>query len=99
MALTIGNPELSAVHVATLSLDTTQGTGGLAVSPGHSSCSLSALSYVTQSNGGAGWTVPAATGSVDGSLSLDLAGALSMTNAAANACQGASFTVYLVAGP
>ena len=32
-------------------------------------------------------------------LSVTLTNALSMTTAAANACQGASFTVYLAAGP
>ena len=34
-----------------------------------------------------------------GNLSVTLTNALSMTTSAANACQGASFTVYLAAGP
>ena len=39
-----------------------------------------------------GWDVPA-----NGSLAIDLTGALAMSSAAVDACQGASFTVYLTA--
>jgi hypothetical protein len=35
---------------------------------------------------------------VNGSLSIDLASAVSMSTSAANACQGASYTVYLKVG-
>jgi hypothetical protein len=60
------------------------------VDAAHPGCVVSTLSFTTQTNGGAGWTVPG-----NGSLPLTLASALSMSTSAANACQGATFTVYL----
>ena len=90
VVLTITNPNASSVKVGSLALDTTQGTGGLAVDAGHSSCGVASLSFATQTNGGAGWIVPGS-----GSLPVSLANALSMGTSAANACQGATFTVYL----
>ena len=38
-----------------------------------------------------------AAAAVDGSLAITLPTALAMSTSAANACQGATFTVYLVA--
>lgn len=93
VAVTITNPNPGPVRVGSLALDTSEGSGGFAVDGGHSGCGLETLAFATQSNGGAGWTVPGS-----GSLSITLSGALSMTSSAANACQGASFTVYLAAG-
>jgi hypothetical protein len=93
VALRASNPNSASVHLGSLALDTSQGTGGFAVDPAHSACSVSALQFTTQSNGGSGWTVPAG-----GNLAIDLTGAISMSSAAANACQGASFTVYLKGG-
>jgi len=92
VAVTIANPNTFPVRIGTLSLDTAQGTGGFGVDGGHSGCGLGALSFAAQTNAGTGWTVPAG-----GSLNLHLTGALSMTTAAANACQGATFTAYLAA--
>jgi hypothetical protein len=97
--LTVSNPNASAVRIGSLLLDTGQGTGGFAVDSGHSGCVVSTLSLTTQTNGGAGWTVPAKVGAVNGTLSVTLTNALAMGVDAANACQGASFTVYLAAGP
>jgi hypothetical protein len=94
VVLTVTNPNAFSIRVGSLSPDTGQGTGGFAVDGGHSSCVLTTLSFATQTNAGAGWTVAGS-----GNLSVTLANALSMTAAAANACQGASFTVYLTAGP
>jgi hypothetical protein len=94
VVLTITNPNSSSVRVGSLALATGQGSGGFAVDGAHSACVLSTLSFVTQTNAGAGWTVAA-----NGNLSVTLTNALSMTAAAANACQGASFTVYLATGP
>jgi hypothetical protein len=94
VALTISNPSPADASVGSLALDTTQGAGGFAVDAGHAACALSALSFATQTNGGSGWTVPGG-----GTVPVTLAGALSMTSAAANACQGATFTVYLRATP
>ncbi|AGZ38759.1 LamG domain-containing protein [Actinoplanes friuliensis] len=90
VAVTVTNPNPYAVRVGRLALDTAQGTGGFAVDAGHAACGVASLAFATQSNGGDGWTIPA-----NGALSLQLAGALTMTTAAANACQGATFSVYL----
>ena len=93
VAVTVNNPNSVPLRIGSLSLDTSQGTAGFAVDAAHSSCGVSSLSFVTQTNGGAGWNVPG-----NGSLSLSLTNALGMSVDAANACQGASFTVYLKAG-
>ena len=85
LAATITNPNGSSAHIASLSLDTSQGTNGFSANA--SSC---ALSVATQTNGGNGWTVPA-----NGHISIDLTNAVTMSTAAANSCQGQSFTVYL----
>jgi hypothetical protein len=98
VALTISNPNLFGVRITELSLDLSAGTGGFAVDAAHTGCAVSTLSYTRQTNGGVGWTVPAKLGAVNGSLPLNLPGALTMDAAAANACQGAGFTVFLVAG-
>jgi len=98
VAVNITNPNNFRVKVNSLVLDTSQGTNGFDVDSGHSSCVTSVLHFTTQDNSAAGWFVPAKVGSTDGSLPLDLTGALSMDSNAANACQGASFTVYLKPG-
>ncbi len=99
VAVTVDNPNAISIHIGSLSLSTGQGTAGYAVDGGHAGCATSALSFTTQTNAGAGWTVPAKVGSTDGSLSIDLSNAVALSASAANACQGASFTVYLTAGP
>lgn len=99
VALTVSNPNTSPVVITSLGLDTARGTGGYGVDAGHAGCSVAALSLATQTNGGAGWTVPGKVGVVDGSLPIALTNALAMSVGAANACQGGSFTVYLSAGP
>jgi hypothetical protein len=98
---TVSNANASPVHIGSLALDTSQGPapGGYAVDGPHSGCSAATVSFTTQTNGGAGWTVPAKVDGVDGTLSITLTNALSMGVGAANACQGASWTVYLAAGP
>jgi hypothetical protein len=92
VVLTVTNPNPGPIKVGSLALDTGQGTGGFAVDGGHSGCGLAPLSFVTQTNAGAGWTVPGS-----GGLSVTLTNALSMGTGAANACQGAAFSVYLTA--
>jgi len=99
VALSVDNPNSTRVRIGSLALSTGQGTAGFDVDGGHAGCATSALSFTTQTNGGAGWTVPAKVDSTDGSLAIDLANALSMSAGGAIACQGASFTVYLTAGP
>ena len=95
VALTVTNANLFAVRLSSLALDTARGTGGFAVDAGHSACATATLSYTTQTNG-TGWTVPAKVGITNGVLPITLTNALAMSVSAANACQGASLTVYLV---
>jgi hypothetical protein len=100
VVLSVSNPNASPVRIGSLARDTSQGAGtGFAVDTGHSGCGLGPLSFTTQTNGGAGWTVPGKVGAVDGTLSITLTSSLAMDVGAADACQGASFTVYLAAGP
>jgi hypothetical protein len=94
VVLTITNPNVGPVRVGSIALDTAQGSSGFAVDGAHSACGLGALSYATQTNDGSGWTLAGG-----GSVPITLANALSMTSSAANACQGATFTVYLTAVP
>jgi hypothetical protein len=96
VVLTMTNTNAATVKISSLALDTTQGASGFAVDASHSGCTLSTLSFVTQTNGGAGWTVPGKVGAVNGTLAVTLANALSMSLSAVNACQGATFTVYLL---
>lgn len=99
VVLSVSNPNAIAMHIGSLALDSSQGTGGWAIDAGHSGCSVVALTYTTQSNGGAGWTIPEKVGAIDGTLAITLANSLALGVDAANACQGASLTVYLEVGP
>ena len=99
VALVLSNPNTFPAQVPSLVLDTTQGTAGFAVDAAHSGCALGTLSFTTQTNGGAGWSLPPRVGAVNGSLAITLTNALAMSTGAVNACQGATFTIYLVAGP
>jgi hypothetical protein len=92
VAATVSNPNPYKVHVSSVSL------GAISVDGGHSGCNTASLSVTSpQNNGGSGWDVPAKSGGVDGSLGIDLANAISMSNAANDSCQGATFTVALTA--
>lgn len=95
VVLTISNANRAAATVDSLALDPGRGTGGFAIDVGHLGCALSTLTFTTASTG---WVVPARVGTVDGSLPVTLSGALSMGIDAADACQGATVTVYLMAG-
>ncbi|HWH11108.1 MAG TPA: hypothetical protein VG165_08265 [Solirubrobacteraceae bacterium] len=99
VAVTVDNPNPVSVLIGSLTLSTGQGAAGYAVDGSHASCSTTTLSFMTQTNGGAGWSVPPKVGSTDGSLSIALTSALAMSASAANTCQGATFSVYLTAGP
>lgn len=100
VALTIHNTNTAPVRIGSLDLEVAEGDQGFAVDVAHAACApLSVLSLTAQNNGGAGWTVPARAGAVDGELAVTLTDAVAMSTAGANACQGASFTVYLTAGP
>jgi hypothetical protein len=92
VAVSIVNPNADSVHIGRLTLDTSQGTDGFGVDDGHNGCTLTALNFTTQTNAGKGWTVIHAEPDT-----IHLSSAVSMTTDAADACQGATFTVYLVA--
>jgi hypothetical protein len=94
VAVTISNPNAFPVHIDSLVLD----TGGFGVDDNHNTCDTSTLGFTSQDNSGNGWDVPAKVGGTDGSLSVDLANAISMSGSADDACQGASFTVHLKPG-
>ena len=99
VALMLSNPNPFPARLPSLQLDTAQGSGGFGVDGAHSGCGLGALSFTTQTNGGAGWTVPARVGATDGQLTVHLPAAVAMSASAAAACQGAAFTVYVRVGP
>jgi hypothetical protein len=92
---TISNPNPFRLRVNSLVL----AGGGIGVDGTHSGCDTAALHYTAQNNGGAGWDVPARVGGTNGTLAVRLPGAISMDSSAANACQGATFTVSLATGP
>jgi hypothetical protein len=98
VAVDISNPNPFPVPLGSLTLNTGSGTGGFDVDAGHTGCDLSVLSFTTQTNGGAGWSLPARVGATNGVLVLDLSAAVAMGAGAADACQGASFRVHLNAG-
>ena len=92
------NPNQFSIRLESLVLDTSAGSGGFEVDGGHSGCDLSALAFAPQDNDGDGWTLPRRAGTTDGELAIDVDDALSMDVDADNACQGALFTIHLVAG-
>lgn len=97
VSVVASNPNPYVVRIGHLVLDDGSGTGGFDVDAGHAGCDLTTLSFTDQDHGGAGWSVPPRTGTADGSLRIDLPGALAMGQDAANACQGATFTIHLEA--
>lgn len=99
VVLTITNTNTAPVHIGSLALDTGHGTGGFSVDPGHAGCSVTSLTFTTQTNAGEGWTIPAKIGSTNGTLPVTLTNALALAADAANTCQGATSTTYLAAGP
>lgn len=94
VALSIANSNTYRAYIGSLVLDTSRGTNGFSVSGGQPGCDPAAVSYTTQSNGGAGWFVP-----VGSTLDLDLTSAVDLSTDAASECQGATFIVYLLAAP
>jgi hypothetical protein len=92
VAASVSNPNPYKVHVSSIAL------GAVTVDGGHSGCNTASVTVTSpQDNGGSGWDVPAKSGGVNGTLALDLANAISMSNAANDSCQGATFTIALTA--
>jgi hypothetical protein len=98
VTLSLSNPNPLSVTVSSLSLNRSRGNGGFAVDRSHSACNVSALAFTSQTNGGAGWSVPPRIGSRNGTLAVDLHDALTMDTEATNACREATFTFYLTDG-
>lgn len=92
------NPNSFFVHIGSMALDTDD-PEAIRVDAAHSGCNLSSLHFLTQSNGGSGWRVPPRVGTTSGSLTIDMLASLTMDGEAANACQGATFTVRVEALP
>lgn len=99
VAVLASNPNAYDVHLGQLELDPAAGSGGYGVDVGHPACPASVLTYTSQSNQGSGWTVPAASGGLDGTVSINLTNALHMAGNAPDACQGATFVVHLAPIP
>ena len=97
LAVGVSNPSDQPARIESLLLDPSQGTGG--VSSAKLACTEPALLFAPQSNDGAGWTIPPRADGVDGFLRIQLPAAIAMGPTAANACQGAVFTIHLKAGP
>lgn len=97
VAIVMHNANAYFVRVTAMELDLDPGVPPFIADGAHSGCDVSVLSFIRQTNGGAGWNVPPKVGGVDGMLALELPSAILMSTAAANACQGATFTVRLVA--
>lgn len=90
LAASVHNPNSNPVHVHSFVLDTSQADDGIAIAA--AGCSRGSVTF----NG------PATNGANDfvfppGDSSLTLHNALSMSATAENACQSATFTVYLQA--
>jgi hypothetical protein len=99
VVLSVSNSNVATVRIGSLSLDTLRGTSGFSVDAQHAACGLSALTFTTQTNGTTGWTVPGKVGTVNGSLVITLTNAVAMSTSAVSACQGATFTVFLIGAP
>jgi hypothetical protein len=97
VATVVSNPNPYYIRIGSLVL----GTGGapFVADPAHKGCGVAALSFVRQTNEGAGWLIPPRVGTTAGTLAIDLPEAIRMSAAAASACQGATFTVALEVGP
>jgi hypothetical protein len=98
VAVDVTNANPYAVHIGSLSVDTSSGTNGFDVDAQHSGCGLAPLGFVPQDDDALGWTVPPKSGDEDGSIAIHLEDALTMDMTAADACQGAAFTVHLIVG-
>jgi hypothetical protein len=89
VTLTISNPNPFPVRVTGVSLNGTN--ADIAADSGHASCSPTGVSFTDQT--GLSIDVPAKSGGTNGTATATLTGAASMSNASADGCQGATFTI------
>jgi hypothetical protein len=98
VAVVVSNPNPYFVQIGSMVLDNSGGPA-FAVDAAHSGCGVAVLSFVPQDNEGEGWRIPPGAGTTEGTLAIDMPAAMRMSAAAANACQGATFTVRLEGRP
>lgn len=95
----VDNPNPVQVLVPKLQLDTSQvAPVEVDAAARAAGCDSGSLVFGEQDNGGAGWFIPPQIGSVDGTRTIQLENALSMSIDAADACQSARFVVHLAVG-
>ncbi len=99
----VENPNTFKIHINQIALDTARGEGNSGFDASPAGCNLTsvppALTFSTQDNGANGWDVDPKVGSTNGFREFDFANSVHMNVNAVNACQGATFTVYLTVGP
>lgn len=89
VTLKVSNPNAFAVQISAVALDGTN--ADITADGDHSGCTTTGVSFTDQS--GLSITVPAKSGGTNGQTTATLTGAVSMSNASLNACQGAVFTI------
>jgi hypothetical protein len=89
VTLKISNPNPYAVQVTGVSLNGTNAS--ITPDAQHEGCTTTGVSFTDQS--GLTVAVPAKSGGTNGTATATLSGAVSMSNASLNACQGAVFTI------
>lgn len=85
----VSNPNPFPVRVTGVSLNGT--AASITADAGHASCSPTGMSFTNQT--GLTIDVPAKAGATNGSVTTTLSGAAAMSNASADGCQGATFTI------
>lgn len=85
----ISNPNAFPVRITSVSLDGDD--SDIEPDGSHASCSPTGVSFTDQT--GLTIDVPAKSGGTNGSATGTLTGAAHMSNASANGCQGATFTI------
>ena len=85
----ISNPNPFPVRVTSVSLNGVN--ADITPDGGHASCSPTGVSFSNQT--GLSIDVPAKSGGTNGTTTATLAGAAAMSNASADGCQGATFTI------
>jgi hypothetical protein len=89
VTLKVSNPNPFPVRVTSVALNGTN--ADIAPDASHSACSPTGVSFTNQT--GLTVDVPAKSGGTNGTATATLTGAASMSNASANGCQGATFTI------
>lgn len=89
VTLKVSNPNPFPVRVTGVALNGT--AASITADSGHASCSPTGMSFTNQT--GLTIDVPAKAGATNGSATTTLTAAAAMSNASADGCQGATFTI------